>query len=236
MITHYHYLRYNYVNTPHYMFQNSKQIYKRTPKIKLKKNIFENNIIFSIQIILFIFYYHYMKKALFKWEYTLQKDYLKEAFIWSLKKAIRLITCFAILLTLLNWLIIWYNDIHRLLWNLFFNLILFYVLLIIISLITYKRQCELIKTQYHKDSISSEITFNEDEFIVYNPETKWTNKFYYNQLKRVFETKNLYVASIWKYNNIIYITKKSLSIWDSKQFLDFLKSKIKESKKSTPKK
>lgn len=177
-----------------------------------------------------------MKKILFKWEYTLQKDYLKEAFIWSLKKAIRIIACFAILLTLLNWLIIGYNSLYQLLWNLLFNLVLFYALLIIISVITYRRQRDIINTKYHKDSISSEITFNEDEIILHNLETKGTNKFYYNQFKRIFETKNLYVIAIWKYNNIIYITKKSFSIWDSKDFVDFIKTKIKESKKPSQKK
>lgn len=177
-----------------------------------------------------------MKKTLFKGEYTLQKDLHKEAFIWSIKKAIRLVTCFAILLTLLNWLIIGYNGIYPLLLNLLFNLILFYVLLVIISIVTYKRQRDLINTTYHKDSASLEITFDEDEIIIHNLETKWTNKIYYNQLKRVFETKNLYVISVWKYNNIIYITKNSFSIWDSKKFVDFIKSKIKESKELAQKK
>jgi hypothetical protein len=56
-----------------------------------------------------------------------------------------------------------------------------------------KNQIKAIKLKYHKDTVLSEVKFTDNAIVVHDKESGGIYQFYYSQLMKCFETKNLCV-------------------------------------------
>ena len=175
-----------------------------------------------------------MKDFLFKWEYLLKLDLVKEAFWAANKKAIttQIIWFF---LEILIW--VWaFFDNELVLGTVWIMLWLFMLVLLYMVINAPKNQIKVIELKYHKDTVLWEISFTGDNITVYNTESKWTCQFYYNQLMKCFETKNLCVFVLWLPKAVLYISKDSIKWWSKDELIKFIEWKIDENLKAKKKK
>jgi hypothetical protein len=167
-----------------------------------------------------------MKDFLFKGEYLLKLDTVKEAF-WAVNKKIIATQIVFIVLELLVWTRAFFDN-ELILGTAWIMLWLFILILLYNTLRAPKNQIKAIELKYHKDSLLSGITFTNNAIIVYDTESGWTFQFYYNQLMKYFETKNLCVLVLWLPKTVLYVNKDSIEGWNKDELLKFIEWKIKE--------
>ena len=171
-----------------------------------------------------------MKDFLFKGEYLLKLDLVKEAF-WAANKKATTVQIIWFILEILVW--IWAFLINEtILGTIWIMLWLFILVLLYITLKTPKNQIEVVELKYHKDAILSEVSFADDSIVMHDMESKWTYRFYYNQLMKCFETKNLCVFVLWLPKTVLYVSKDSIQWWDKDELIKFIKWKIDENLKA----
>ncbi len=175
-----------------------------------------------------------MKDFLFKWEYLLKLDLVKEAFWAANKKAIttQIIWFF---LEILIW--VWaFFDNELVLGTVWIMLWFFILILLYNTLKVPKNQIKMIELKYHKDTVLLEVIFTDNAIVVHDTESKWTYQFYYNQLMKYFETKNLCVLVLWLPKTVLYINKDSIKWWNKDELIKFIGWKIEENLKAKKKK
>ena len=175
-----------------------------------------------------------MKDFLFKGEYLLRLDLVKEAFWAANKKAIT-IQIVWFFFEVLIWIYGFYDNMPTvgIVWIMLW---LFMLWLLYVVINAPKNQIKAIELKYHKDSALSEVIFTDDAIVVHDTESKWTYQFYYNQLMKCFETKNLCVFVLWMPRTILYVNKDSIKWWNKDELIKFIEWKIEENLKTKKKK
>ena len=98
--------------------------------------------------------------------------------------------------------------------------------------VSYKKQAnrfvEQEKSILNVDKLLIELTFYEDKVTQYNPNSKWSIDFFYNKFNEIMETERYFIHYCKKDKNKFFIlTDKEWFIkWDSKNFKEFIVSKI----------
>ncbi len=175
-----------------------------------------------------------MKDFLFKGEYLLRLDLVKEAF-WAANKKVITTQIVLFIIEILVW--VWaFFDNELILGTVWIMLWLFISVLLRQTINAPKTQIKIVKLKYHKDEVLSEITFTNNAIIVYDTESGWTYQFYYNQLLKCFETENLYVIVVWLPNTVLYVNKDSIKWWSKDELIKFIEWKIEENLKTKKKK
>jgi len=175
-----------------------------------------------------------MKDFLFKGEYLLKLDTVKEAF-WVVNKKVITVRIICFILEILVWVRAFY-DSELILGTAWIMVWLFILVLIYNTLRAPKNQIKAMELKYHKDTVLWEVTFTDDSIVVHDTESKWTYQFYYSQLMKCFETKNLCVFVLWLPKTVLYVSKDSIKWWSKDELLKFIGWKINENLKAKKKK
>ena len=166
-----------------------------------------------------------MENILFKGEYLLKLDTVKEAF-WTTNKKNIITYVFLLVLELLVWIWAFFNN-ELILGTAWVMLWLFILLLLYVTVNAPKNQIKAIKLKYHKDTVLSEVKFTDNAIVVHDKESGGIYQFYYSQLMKCFETKNLCVLVLWLPKTVLYVSKASIEGWEKDEFLKFIRWKIK---------
>ena len=175
-----------------------------------------------------------MKDFLFKGEYLLKLDTVKEAF-WVVNKKVITVRIICFILEILIWIRAFFDN-ELILGTAWIMIGLFILILLYNTLRAPKNQIKAIELKYHKDSVLSEVTFTDDAIVMHDIESGWTFQFYYNQLMKYFETKNLCVLVLWLPKTVLYVNKDSIKWWNKDDLTKFIQWKIDENLKTKKKK
>ena len=167
-----------------------------------------------------------MKDFLFKGEYLLKLDTVKEAF-WTVNKKAIITQIVWFFFEVLIWIYAFYDNMP-IAGTVWIMLWLFMLVLLFVVINAPRNQIKAIELKYHKDTALSEVKFTDNAVIVHDKESGWIYQFYYNQLMKCFETKNLCVLVFWLPKTVLYVSKDSIEGWDKDEFLKFIEWKIKE--------
>lgn len=157
---------------------------------------------------------------------TLKESYkkLRSSVVWIL---LTICSFIAIILNIIVYKLYNYTDLS--------NIILLFIPLITwLCCIPYSRtkfHIMNLNARYHSTNVKYEFDFDEEKIWILNTISWWKINIYYKQCNKIYETKNLYVIN-YEQRYLICLDKKNFSLWNKKEFKEFINNKLKENKKN----